>query len=246
MGFWWVFLRLLADAAVTPEQVLSHLQAQYPGQVVLYAAELAKVLGKTEKALAHLISRDRLPFELKSLGGRKCVDIFQLADWLATGGQEGVSPEQTGAVRPKGAGRGAQSAGERKPRGAKSSIGARLMEMRHQAATVARRLAASCVDPQEAAFLVELAEGFLTQPGLPVSAWSFSFVRWTESSGVQLRQETKGFAESREDLGYVLSCLQDDAAGAARATLVVRYESRHVRRAYYLDGVGWTVVLNRA
>lgn len=64
--------------------VLNHLQSQFPGQMVLYVEDIAKILGKSEKALQHLISRDALPFNVKMLGGKRCLDIFHVAQWLAS------------------------------------------------------------------------------------------------------------------------------------------------------------------
>ena len=64
--------------------VLEHLRAQFKEQMVLYAGDLAKILNKSEKAVQQLISRGSLPFQVKSIGGRKCVDIFQVAKWLAS------------------------------------------------------------------------------------------------------------------------------------------------------------------
>ena len=64
--------------------VLEHLRAQFKDQLVLYADDLAKILDKSEKAVQQLISRGSLPFQVKTIGGRKCVDIFQVAKWLAS------------------------------------------------------------------------------------------------------------------------------------------------------------------
>jgi len=66
------------------ERVLASLQARFAGQMVLYAPDLAKILGKSEKAIEHLIRRSHLPFQVKSLGKARCVDIFQVAQWLST------------------------------------------------------------------------------------------------------------------------------------------------------------------
>lgn len=66
------------------ERVLAHVQAQFPGQLVLYAPDIAKILGKSESAIEHLMTRKNLPFQVKSVGRGKCVDIFQVAQWLST------------------------------------------------------------------------------------------------------------------------------------------------------------------
>ncbi len=83
------------------DEVLQRLQTQFPGQRVLYAKDLARVLGRTEKGPAHLIAREQLPFGMKTVGGRMCVDIFQVAEWLASTDHTTV-PTAVPATRPKG------------------------------------------------------------------------------------------------------------------------------------------------
>ena len=60
------------------------LQGQFPGRVVLYVEDLVKILGKTKRALEGLIAREQLPFKIRKFGGRWCVDILQVAAWLAS------------------------------------------------------------------------------------------------------------------------------------------------------------------
>lgn len=238
------FFSALPGLTVTFEQILQHIQAQYPGQLVLYAADLAKVLGKTEKALAHLISRDQLPFELKSVGGRKCVDIFQVASWLTSGveqaaasGSEPRGSRNTDAARPA-------SVRFPKQRASKGSIGARLMEMRHEAARNMRRLGAECYDIQDAAFFNELAEGLLSQAGVPGGRWTVVYTRWKSEGAVFVREDVKVFAEQYEDVLPAIARFEADTCGATRATLVARRGRLATYRAFFLDGFGWTVVLN--
>ncbi len=83
---------------MTPTQVLAHLQRLFPDRLVLYAEDLAQVLGKSRKAVTHLLSQDDLPFKVKRLGSERCIDIFQVAEWLASDAEvaEAVSaPEPT-------------------------------------------------------------------------------------------------------------------------------------------------------
>lgn len=65
-------------------QVVAHLQSQFSGQLVLYVDDIAKVLGKSDKAISNLIARKGLPFKIKTVGGLRCVDIFQVAQWLSS------------------------------------------------------------------------------------------------------------------------------------------------------------------
>lgn len=62
---------------MTPTQVLAHLQGHFPDRLVLYAEDLAQVLGKSRKAVSHLLTQNGLPFKVKHLGPERCVDIFQ-------------------------------------------------------------------------------------------------------------------------------------------------------------------------
>ena len=64
--------------------ILAHLQNQFSGQLVLYVDDIAKVLGKSDKAISNLIARDALPFKVKTVGGLRCIDIFQVAQWLSS------------------------------------------------------------------------------------------------------------------------------------------------------------------
>ena len=69
---------------MTPTQVLAHLQRTFPDRLVLYAEDLAKVLGKSLRAVNRLLHQEDLPFKVKHLGEERCVDMFQVAEWLAS------------------------------------------------------------------------------------------------------------------------------------------------------------------
>lgn len=60
---------------------VNHVQGLYPGQLVLHVDDIAKILGRSRKAVSELIGRDSLPFQVKKVAGRLCVDIFQVAQW---------------------------------------------------------------------------------------------------------------------------------------------------------------------
>lgn len=53
------------------------------GKSVLNASELAQVLGTTVKGVYSLKDRDGLPVPVLSSGGRLCVSIYAVVDWLA-------------------------------------------------------------------------------------------------------------------------------------------------------------------
>jgi len=66
------------------DAVLKYLQSQFSGAMVLYVEDIAMILGKSKKATSHLASRNELPFKIKKVGGFRCVDIFQVAQWFAS------------------------------------------------------------------------------------------------------------------------------------------------------------------
>ncbi len=140
------------------QQVLQHLQSQYPGQLVLYSPQVAAVLGKSEKALSHLIARGQLPFDPKVVGSRKCVDIFQLAEWLAT-----PSPDRKneGDRTPPNSDKRNTSSRKQQPKSKREGLGTRLMELRHETATTLRQLEATSTPGLTRDFLCDLADEFL-------------------------------------------------------------------------------------
>ena len=86
--------------------VLAHLQHQFSGQMVLDVDDLAKVLGRSDRAISNLIARDALPFKVKTVGAKRCVDIFQVAQWLSSDeamATESVKVDATPPQRPASA-----------------------------------------------------------------------------------------------------------------------------------------------
>lgn len=143
----------------TAKQILQHLQSLYPGQLVLYPPQLAQVLGKSEKALSHLISRGNLPFEPKTIGGRNCVDIYQIAEWLASDSMQASTPLDSIPSDKK-----TTSRPTRKTVGSRKGLGGRLMQMRHEAAIALKSISVSGANE----FLGEIAwELLLGEPPEP-------------------------------------------------------------------------------
>lgn len=148
--------------------VLEHLRAQFKEQMVLYAGDLAKILNKSEKAVQQLISRGSLPFQVKSIGGRKCVDIFQVAKWLAS---DLETTEELDPTKKSSDAKGAKPRNSSSPSG-RSSIGKRLMERRHAQAAQLVRLADSLRDVDEGTFLRAVAEKYAF-PATEANDWGF-------------------------------------------------------------------------
>lgn len=68
---------------MTKEEVLADLRTQFGKQSVLYAEDLADLLGKSKEAVLALHGRNSLPFPVKKIGGRIGVSIFDVADYLS-------------------------------------------------------------------------------------------------------------------------------------------------------------------
>ena len=68
------------------KEALAHLQALYPGQVVLYTPQMAEFFGRTKRALVQLIQRGRPPVPPRKLGNRWAITIYQAAEWSALDG----------------------------------------------------------------------------------------------------------------------------------------------------------------
>ena len=147
----WVFSGFFVVRKMSKAEILAFIQSLYPGQVVLYSDQLARLIGKTEKALSELINRGTLPFKPKLLGGRRCVDIFTVAEWLNTDALlDGAIPEAP-LLKPT-----------KKPTEAKlrKSLASDLMKMRYEAANAMSRFAPNLADEVERGFLLELVDEF--------------------------------------------------------------------------------------
>ena len=84
------------------DRYLALLTNRFPDQMVLYLDDIVKVLATTKRAVEGLIQRKCFPFETRKIGGRVCVDIVQVARYLA-GEQLGDSsvPQPIAATKTK-------------------------------------------------------------------------------------------------------------------------------------------------
>lgn len=85
------------------ELVKKSLETQFPGQLVLYVADIAKILGKSDKAISNLMARKSLPFQVKTVGRARCVDVYQVAQWLSS--DTSLADEVAGGPEPQPASR---------------------------------------------------------------------------------------------------------------------------------------------
>jgi len=140
----------------TIEQVQSFIQTLFPGQLVLYPPQLAQLIGRSEKALQHLIDRGSLPFEVKKIGNRRCVDIFRVAEWLSREEKKTTEPRQTSSEKPTRA--------RSTPATKRRSLGGKLLEMRSSAAVAMRCSLGADSEVDEADSFVQAFISSLLQP----------------------------------------------------------------------------------
>ena len=202
--------------------VLEHLRAQFKEQMVLYAGDLAKILNKSEKAVQQLISRGSLPFQVKSIGGRKCVDIFQVAKWLAS---DLDAPDELNPASENTETKGAKPRHGSSPSG-RSSIGKRLMERRHAQAAQLVRLADSLRDVDEGTFIRSVAEKYAF-PSTEASGWGFKVSCQSQKiwSGDLVRTESSViYADLQEAMAALQSLIYE--SGSAESARVKISERR--------------------
>lgn len=216
---------------------LDYLAQLFPGQLVLYAPELSVVLGKTEKALRNLISRGMLPFQLKKLGGRNCVDIIAVAQWLASEDEDVPTDSSvTSATQKKAAGKSAA-----RPRKGRGRVGHQVKDAYYEALTNLSRRSLILSDA-EAEFVNELVERLLAPvkgPDVPLIARRRSFL--DTPYGV-VRAEVKMFVSG--SVQAAIGSLQYPEPDLLHATLDVRYKGSSIYRSYTAGGE-WIVVLDK-
>jgi hypothetical protein len=146
---------------MTVEQVLNDLRVRYGARLVLYSEDLALLLGESEEALASLFNCQSLPFSIKMMGKRLCVDIYQIAQWLAhdavTSGtaQPEVSQTNLGEALKEPP----QVLGEAPaPTPVRSKIANQLLMARHANAGLLAAFRFIQVDANEPPFLMEIVE----------------------------------------------------------------------------------------
>lgn len=68
--------------------VLADLRTRHGNKSVLYAADIARELGKALSTTYELMASGALPFKVEQVGGRSAASIYAVAEWLAGGSQE--------------------------------------------------------------------------------------------------------------------------------------------------------------
>lgn len=204
--------------------ILEHLQSQFPGQLVLYAPDLAQVLGKSEKALSHLITRGQLPFPTKKLGGKHCVSIFHVAEWLAADKYDEAAPAAV-VEKPKA---------PRRRSGERSGIGARLMEMRLEAA----RMLLSVGDEFSSAVADFLAGGTVE------AALVVRLRVWRQLGELLVSSDSRVALDDERDVRALIEWMREQGEGSSYAQLTAREGRVELYRAQYSDG-SWRVAVDK-
>lgn len=203
--------------------VLTQLQAQFPDRLVLYAPDIARVLGKSEKALGHLIARGQLPFPLKKLGGKHCVSLHHVAEWL----------ESTEDPKPVPFSKPPERTTRRRSSGTRSGIGARLMEMRLEAARV---LLAGDV------FSAEVAEAL--SRGTAAGALVVSLRCWRKAGERLVSAQLRMAIDDESDAKAVIAWLEEQAAGCIYARIRACAGRLELYRAQH-SGESWRVIIDK-
>jgi len=221
------------------EIALAHLKGQFPGRLVLYVQDLAQVLGKSESALSHLLARSELPFRVKKVGRQRCVDIFQVAQWLS-GAMDSENPPGKPTVSVKAPSPKAKAA-------ATSDVPltpmmANIVGRRHDAPQALARFANVLTDTDERVFMTEVAAQLMFSRDSVPSQFVVQLRRneGLDQGGMMCGEETAYFDTYDTAQGY-LGSLQSRSYGDAAVRLMLKRGRVILQHSFYIDGQ-WHVV----
>lgn len=193
--------------------VLNYLQNLYPGQLVLYVDDMAKVLGASDMHMSSLIAGKKLPFKVKNLGGLLCVDIFQVAQWMSSdedlpmgsgGARAMASPSKLKSSPVKSAKVLAPIAAVEAP-ALTGNVAAKLLKMRHQQATDMARFVHELDGREDMAFMNEVMEKVFYSADLLTSSYVVTVKKLSPKGVKLLAQETRKYFETEDDACDYLS-----------------------------------------
>lgn len=216
---------------VTVDQVLRYLQLRYNGQLVLYSGQIAEVLGRSEKALANLRERGTFPFRTKVLGGRMCVDIFQIAEWVATHDEDFMSALQTADSETCSTATPIRPTNSRQSN--RKGLGAKLMQMRYESARSIGRYLGAAANTLEADFLCEIAANLAIDGATQSDSLIVEAVWWnpTFASGCDYAEDSARFSMVKDvvmHLWYVQAHLVCDATISVFDEVQCIYKTQHL------------------
>ena len=218
------------------EIILALLRAQYPGKFVLYCRDLAEILDRSEGSISHLLDRGSLPFRVKRVGRERCVDIVQVAQWLADRGEESPPPiKPDRRERPVGAGLDntpAQSA-------PLTSMMAGILQQRHDASIALVRRASQLDNLDERCFMVEVAQQLMFSKAALVSRFVVTLQRQKIVDGGLMRTDEKFFFDSDDAANYCLHTLKNGNYGEHSVRITMKQGRKLLHHFSYLDGAWW-------
>ena len=200
--------------------ILAHLQNQFSGQLVLYVDDIAKVLGKSDKAISNLIARDALPFKVKTVGGLRCIDIFQVAQWLSSDqdmAEESVvvdarqppSKVKSTRVRPTKLTRGQEQFPSDEAPALTGKAAAILLKMRYSQATAMGRFVYGLRNNDDFVFMNEVMEKLFYSADLLSSSYVVTIKRLATKGAKVLAEETRKYFETEDHADHFLTVKLD-------------------------------------
>ena len=83
------------------EIILKDLREQFGQQTVLYAEDIAKLLGEDHRVVKSLLKANSLPIAVKKVRTRLGVSIYEVAEWLATSSEIQIKTKHTSEIKVK-------------------------------------------------------------------------------------------------------------------------------------------------
>lgn len=187
--------------------VQNFLLGQYSGRLVLYVDDIAKVLGKSDKAISELISRDSLPFKVKMVGGLRCVDIFQVAQWLCSDpeiAQQSVAAPavpklakpRSKPVKPTSLTAVCEPSSKREEPALTGKVAAILLKMRRRQGPGMERFVHRLRNTDEVAFMSEVTDKLFYTVDLLSSSYVVTLKSYSPTGFKILANETRKYFEN--------------------------------------------------
>jgi len=219
---------------------LAHLKVQYPGQFVLYCRDLAQILSRSELSVSHLLDRGHLPFKVKKVGRERCVDIFQVAEWLTAGAEEEKNPPKKPSSR-----------GRKEPAGRNdvaiqvaplTPMMAQILQQRHDATMELARMAVRLEDLDERSFMIEVAQEMMFTRAQLVSQFVVTVQRQELVAGGLSRTEEKCYFDTFESADACIRSLRGAPSAGGMARITMRRGKSLLQHLSEVDGEWMRVV----
>ena len=216
------------------EIALAHLKAQYPGRFVLYCRDLAQILSRSEASISHLLNRGHLPFQVKRVGRERCVDIYQVAEWLAASTEEEKTPPKIQNSRDRAVGVDSGRSPEQSV--PMTPMMAQILQQRHDAPIALARFASQLVDLDERCFMVEVAQRLIFSRTAVVSQFVVALQLQKIVVGGFMRAEEKFFFDSYEAAHDCFFKKKIADYGQAYVSLTMKEGRKLLHQFSYVDG----------